>query len=429
MHHVIIGNGIAGVSAAFRIRQNDPDARITMISGESTYHYARPALMYVFMGHMRYRDTKPYEDRVWREKRIDLVRDWVVGIDTGAKALTLHRGDPIHYDRLLLATGSTPNRFGWPGQDLKGVQGLWGLPDLHELYANCEGLERAVIVGGGLIGIEFAEMLHARGIHVVFLVRERSYWANVLNAEESAIVNDVIREQGVELRLETELKEIVGDASGRVEAVITGDGERIACGLVGLTAGVGPNIDLAREHGIACGRGVLVDWHLRASAPDVFAAGDCAELVTPDGERNLVQQVWYTGKMQGEVVGDVMTGRDRRYEQVLWYNSAKFFDLEYQTYGRVNMRVENERNLYWEHADRRHALRVVYTDDAGVIGIQTMGIRYRHRVCEAWIRAGRPVEYVLEHLHEANFDPEFFPRHEADIRRALSAQCRPAEAV
>ena len=116
MHVAVIGNGITGVSAALRVRSKRPDWRITIVSGESDYHYARPALMYIFMGHMRYADTKPYPDSFWREERIDLVRDWVTEIDSEGKRLILHRGAPLAYDRLLLATGSKPNRFGWPGQ-------------------------------------------------------------------------------------------------------------------------------------------------------------------------------------------------------------------------------------------------------------------------------------------------------------------------
>ena len=183
------------------LRELRPDWRITLISGESTYHYSRPALMYVYMGHMRYEDTKPFPDALWKEKRIDLVRAWVTGIDTAAKRLALHEGGPIEYDRLLVATGSVSNKFGWPGQDLDGVQGLWGLMDLKRLYETTKRAKSAVIVGGGLIGIELGEMLHSRGIHVTFLVRERSYWSNILPAEESAMVNREIERHGLDAEL------------------------------------------------------------------------------------------------------------------------------------------------------------------------------------------------------------------------------------
>jgi NADPH-dependent 2,4-dienoyl-CoA reductase/sulfur reductase-like enzyme len=427
LHVAIIGNGITGVSAALRIRARRPDWRITLISGESRYHYSRPALMYVFMGHMRYEDTKPFEDSFWQEQRLDLVRGWVRSIDFDGKTLRMHQGPPITWDRLLIATGSKSNRFGWPGQDLDGVQGLWGLFDLKRLEENVRHARHAVITGGGLIGIELAEMLHSRGVQVTFLVREESYWDNVLPREESGMINRHIAEHGLGLRLRTEMKSIEDDGNGRACAVVTGDGERIDCQLVGLTAGVSPNVDLVKDSPLSVGRGILVDWSLRTKLEDVYAAGDCAELETEGDARNVIQQVWYTGKLQGEVAGDVIAGEERTYDPGIWFNSAKFLDLEYQTYGRVNMHVPGERNLYWEHPGGKHAVRVVH-DGEGVLGFNVMGIRWRHEVCEAWLRAKAPVERVLADLGRANFDPELYRRFERDVARAFREQLEGQEA-
>jgi len=380
--------------------------------------------MYVWMGHVSYRDTKPYEDSYWEEQRLDLVRDWVTGLDVGRRELRLHRGGTLAWDKLLIATGSKSNRFGWKGQDLAGVQGFYDLMDLELLRENTRGCRRAVIVGGGLIAIELAEMLHFQGIEVTFLVREGSYCDSFLPAEESEMVNRVIREHGFDLRLTAQLGEILDDGHGRVGGVLTDDGERIDCQLVGLTAGVSPNIDLLRGTAVETARGVLVDRSFRTSAPDVFAAGDCAE-VRVDGGRTLVQQVWYTARAQGALAGEVVAGEQRCYEPGIWFNSAKFLDLEYQVYGRVNRGVSGERSLFWEHPDHRHAVRIVHLDGK-VIGLNLMGIRYRHPVCESWIREERPVGYVLEHLAEAAFDPELFARHEEAIvesfRRQLSGE-------
>lgn len=420
MHVAILGNGITGVSAALRLRAKQPTWRITLVSGESSHHYSRPALMYVFMGHMRYADTKPFEDSFWSEQRLDLVRGWVTRIDLEAKRLELHGQPPLAWDKLLIATGSKPNRFGWPGQDLGGVQGLWGLQDLQTLQASCAGARAAVVVGGGLIGVELAEMLHSRGLAVTFLVRERSYWSRVLPAQESAMVNREIERHGVELRLGAELAAIEDDGRGRAAAVRTTAGERIACQIVGLTTGVAPNLDVVRDTPIRCRRGVLVDAMLRTSVPDVLAAGDCAELERA-GEPSLVQQVWYTGKQQGELAGDVLAGLERRYEPGIWFNSAKFFDLEYQTYGRVNLDVPGERSLYWERADGRAALRIVHV--AGrVIGFNLMGMRWRHALAERWIAEGATLTQVLPRLGEANFDPELFKRHEPEMAAAFARQ-------
>ncbi len=422
LHIVIIGNGITGVSAAQKARELDPDCRITLISGESTYHYSRPALMYIFMGHMRYQDTKPYEDSYWQKQRFDLLRDWVVGIDAKDQKLKLHKNGELYYDRLLIATGSKPNKFGWPGQDLVGVQGLWDLMDLQSLYERAPAIRRGVIVGGGLIGIELGEMLHSRGIPVTFLVRESSYWSNVMPAEESAMINRAIEAEGFDLRLNSELEKIVDNGSGEAAGIVTKSGESIDCEFVGLTAGVSPNVDLPQAAGLDVGRGILVDWQLRTHHENIFAAGDCAEIENEGDTRNTIQQVWYTGKMQGWIAGENMVGGSLTYDPGLWYNSAKFLHLEYQTYGWVPPSSNRENSLYWEHPSGQQAIRFVHNERGEVTGINLMGIRYRHEVCERWILEKQPLPYVLDHLAEANFDPEFFRHHEKSIVSALKEQ-------
>jgi len=425
---LIIGNGVTGVTAALTIRELQPDWDITIVSEESEFFFSRTALMYIYMGHMRLEDTRPHEKDFWHRKRLDLLQAQVTGIDTAARQVRLDDSRTIGYDQLLIATGSQSNRFGWPGQDLDGVQGLYSLQDLARLEAESPRIRRGVIVGGGLIGIELAEMLHSRGVEVTILARESSYWNNILPQAESELINDVIRENGVDLRLGSELGEIIDDGTGRACAVVTGAGERIECQFVGLTAGVSPNLTALTGSSIPTGRGVLVDTGFRTAVPGVFAAGDCAEIVAPEGGRNRFEQLWYTGKMHGRVVGTNMAGGDVEYDRGIWFNSAKFFDLEWHTYGQVPGALAEpdpgpERSLYWQHADRRHAFRLVM-DQGVVIGFNAMGIRFRHRICERWIAEQRPAAYVLEHLQGAVFDPEFQRKYVAEIAVSLQEQKR-----
>ena len=117
-----------------------------------------------------------------------------------------------------------------------------------------------------------------------------------------------------------------------------------------------------------------------------------------------------------------MAGQQSVYDPGIWYNSAKFFDLEYQTYGMVkNVPVEEESNFYWEHPDHSRSIRIV-TRDGAVCGINVMGLRYSHRVCESWVAEGRSLDYVLDHLGDANFDPEFYEKCEAEIIREIRKQ-------
>src|SRR5690606_36982357 len=158
---VIIGNGIAGITAARHIRKKS-NFDITVVSGESDFFYSRTALMYIYMGHMKYEHTKPYEDWFWKKNKIDLVRDWVEEVDGTQQILQLRSGKSLPYDTLIIATGSKPNSFQIPGIDAQGVQSLVSLQDLALMESNTKNIREAVIVGGGLIGVEMAEMLLSR---------------------------------------------------------------------------------------------------------------------------------------------------------------------------------------------------------------------------------------------------------------------------
>ena len=421
-HIVIIGNGISGVTAARHIRKRS-DHRITIISAETDHFFSRTALMYIYMGHMKYEHTKPYADSFWEKNRIELIRAYVTSVHPESKEIHLANRKKIAYDKLLLAVGSRSNRFGWPGQDLHGVQGLYSFQDLQTLEKFAPDKKvcpRAVIVGGGLIGIELAEMLSSRNIPVTFLVRESSFWNGVLPPGESEMLNRHIRDHHIDLRLSSNLKEILPDENGKVRAIVIAEtGEEIPCRFVGLTAGVSPNIDFLKDSGIKLGKGILVNRFLETSIKDIYAIGDCAEQIENIGSRPTVEAVWYTGKKMGETVAQTICGDPREYDPGHWFNSAKFFDIEYQTYGWVFAnKKEYEAHFHWKHSDDTKCITIAYhKDTTEFLGINTFGIRMRHEVFDRWLQEKRKVSYVIEHLKEANFDPEFYTRFETEIHR------------
>jgi NADPH-dependent 2,4-dienoyl-CoA reductase/sulfur reductase-like enzyme len=369
------------------------------------------------MGHMKYENTKPYEDWFWKKNRIELVKDYVEKVDSESKKLILRNRGNFKYDILVIASGSKSNKFGWPGQDLKGVQGLYSFQDLELMEQNSKGIKHAVIVGGGLIGIEMAEMLLTRKIGVTILVRENEFWSNVLPIQEANLISRHVRSHHVDLRLNTELKEIQSDGNGKVKSIVTNKGETIDCQFVGITVGVSPNIDFLKGSGIATKRGVLVNEFLETNVPDVYALGDCVERKYDLPGRRNIEQVWYTGRMMGEVVAQTICGEKAKYEPGPWFNSAKFFDIEYQTYGNVwNELKSNEMEFYWEHTSGVKCVHVVWDKITNqFLGINTFGIRMRHECFDKWLREKRSIDFVMEHLVEANFDPEFFSRHEDEI--------------
>lgn len=422
MHIAIIGNGISGITAARHIRKHS-NHKISVISSETDHFFSRTALMYIYMGHMRYKETKPYEDHFWEKNRINLIRDYVHSINFKGKKLQL-KNQEISYDKLILAVGSTPNKFGWPGQDLDGVQGLYAYQDVETMEHWSKDLKHAVIVGGGLIGIEMAEMFLSRKIPVTFLVREKSYWNGVLPSEESAMINRHIEAHHADLKLSTELKEILPDKNGRVRAVITNKGEEIECQFVGLTAGVHPNINFLKDSELALAKGILVNEYLETNIPDVYAIGDCAQMQNPRKGRRPIEAVWYTGRMMGETVAHTICKKKTVYNPGIWFNSAKFFDIEYQVYGDVPAKLpEDYKTLYWEHPEGNRAIRILYHKNTNeVVGFNLMGIRYRHEVCEQWLANKTHIEEVLQHLSLANFDPEFYSTYEKDLVQKYNQQ-------
>ncbi|MCH2033844.1 MAG: FAD-dependent oxidoreductase [Tenacibaculum sp.] len=419
-HIVIIGNGVSGVTAARHIRKLS-DKKITIISSETPHFFSRTALMYIYMGHMKFENTKPYEDWFWSKNRIELKQARVASIDANNKNLILENNESFAYDKLIIATGSKPNKFGWPGQDLNGVMGMYHKQDLDSLekYApNNKVCKRAVIVGGGLIGIELAEMLHSRNIPVTFLVREKSFWNGVLPDEESEMINKEIVDNHIDLRLGVNLKEIKSDEKGQVKSIVIAEtGEEIECNVVGLTAGVSPNIEFVKSSEIETNRGVLVNRSLETNIKDVYAIGDCAEQREAIGQRRPIEAVWYTGRMMGETVAQTICGNPTEYKPGHWFNSAKFIDIEYQTYGWVWAKPrENEARFFWQHKDGKMAIHLNFDKDSKeFIGINTFGIRMRHEFFDKVLTEKKSVNHVLEHLADANFDPEFYKQYEQEI--------------
>lgn len=413
---IIIGNGIAGTTLARNIRKNSTHP-ILIISKESDYFFSRTALMYVYMGHLKWEHLEPYEKGFWQQNNINLLKAEVTQIKPQEKIIALANGQHLSYNSLVLATGSTPNKFGWKGQDLEGVQGLYTKQDLEQLTANTPNIKQAVVVGGGLIGIELAEMLHSRGIGVTFLVREDSFWNKVISPHEGDMIEKHILAHGIDLKMSTNLVEIVANEKGQATAIITDQRETLPCQMVGLTAGVRPNIDFLKNSDLEMNRGILVDQHLATNLPDIYAIGDCAELRAPLPHRNAIEAVWYVGRMMGETLAQSLTGNLSPYTPGHWFNSAKFFDIEYQTYGQISpLATQEENHFCWKHPEKNCMVRLAYHPKSRLfLGINTFGIRMRHEVFDQWLNDQTSIETVMENLSQANFDPEFYTQYEPQI--------------
>jgi NADPH-dependent 2,4-dienoyl-CoA reductase/sulfur reductase-like enzyme len=376
--------------------------------------------MYIFAGQTTLRDTEPYDRKLYERMGFTRVSRRVASVDPGARRLVFGDGSSLEYDRLLLAVGSEGRPAPWPGSNGPGVHHFVTLRDLEGLDRDARTGGRAVVIGGGLIGVEAAEILHDRGLHVTFVIRENWYFPLALDEKEAGLVTEHLRNEGVDVRFGVNVKEILRGEGGGPRAVVLETGDDVPCDLVVCAIGVVPNTRFLEGSGLALSKGgaIEVDEALRASLPGVWAAGDCANVTWADGSRRP-EQLWYTARDQGRVVARSMLGDEVAYRRGAWYNSAKFFDLEWTTAGFVPVLLNwdntpldpgPEVKSWFQRVPGRFVSQRVVTKGDRVVGFNMLGSRWDHEPLLRWIHERRGLDYVLEHLHEAQFDEEFMPR-------------------
>ena len=412
-HYVIIGNGVAGVEAALTLRERyRPErAAITIISKESDYFFSRTALMYAYMEQLQRRDLEPYERGMWAKQRIALVRDEVIDLDAQARQVTLRAGGPLGYDKLLLAVGASPRALDFQGaQTLKeGLVHFVSMQDLEECERLTWTTREAVVVGGGLIGVELVECLRHHGAQVSFLIREPWYWPAALCREEGEHVMAHMRAHGVDVRPQTQLEAASADEQGRVREVTTSRGDALPCQLLGVCVGVAPSIGWLQgvKTPPAMERGITVDRAFATSLEGVWAAGDCVQIDQGPDQPALTETIWYAAKRHGRLAAQSMMGDQVSYSSPLFYNSSKFFEIEYTTVGKVTGLSAQERSIYRRSPDRDVSVRVVVDERDQVIGFNMLGSRWNHRLLMRWILERRTWAEVEPWLPQAQFDVEF----------------------
>jgi NAD(P)H-nitrite reductase large subunit len=300
--HVLIGSGPGAMSAAETIRSRDDGAEIVVLGAEPHGYYSRPGLAYYLAKEVPEERLFPFTHQDIARLNVRLLLERAVHIDPAAHLVTVEGGRELPYDRLLVATGSRAIPAKAPGVQLDGVVKLDDMDDARDLIRKSRHAKAAVVVGGGITALEIVEGLRARRVHVHYFMRKDRYWGNVLSESESHIVEQGLRARGVQIHYFTELARILGQ-KGRVAAVETDSGEQIPCDLVAVAVGVLPQKELAEAAGLDCGRGVLVDEHLRSSDDDIFAAGDVAEVCDALTDRRALEVLWSSAVAKGRIAG------------------------------------------------------------------------------------------------------------------------------
>lgn len=335
MKHIIIGGVAGGATAAARIRRADEQAEIVLLEKGKYISYANCGLPYYIGGTIADRDKLFVQtpQSFGRRFNIDVrVQHEVTGIDTATKTVTVRKDDGTqyteHYDRLLLSPGASPVRPPLPGIDLDGIFTLRNVNDTDTIkqYLATHQVRNAVVVGGGFIGLEMAENLHAAGAQVSIIEMADQVMAPV-DFSIASQVHRHLMDKGVDLYLQQGVERFERDGS-RLR-VVYGGGQSLVADLVLLSIGVRPDTLLARQAGIALGeRGIKVDAYLQTSAEDVYAVGDAIEFEHPLTHKPWLNFLANPANRQGRIVADNMVfGNTTEYEGAIGTSIAKVFDI------------------------------------------------------------------------------------------------------
>ena len=275
---VVVGNGMAGCRLIEEILERDPDRyAITIFGAEPRFNYNRIQLSPVLAGEKSYADIVINDEAWYRDNSVALhLGRKVERLDTRRRVVEVEGGLAVPYDKLILASGSDPIRLPLPGADLKGVVTFRDLDDVEAMVAAADAGGRAVVIGGGLLGLEAAYGLARRGmrpvvVHLMDVLMERQ-----LDSAAGFLLQQALAERGVETILQANSRQILGE-DGRVAGLELEDGRVLPCELLVMAVGIRPNAAIARAGGLQVGRGVVVDDQMRTSDPQVFAIGECAE--------------------------------------------------------------------------------------------------------------------------------------------------------
>lgn len=334
MSYVIIGAGVAGFSAIEAIRAADAAGEIIMLSDDPHGFYSRPGLAYYLTGEL---DGKALYSRAkddYRKLNFSFLNARARKINRAEKKLEIEGQPALVYDKLLIATGARAIPLQVPGANLQGVMKLDHFADANNILAFAKRGRTAVVVGGGITALELTEGLLARGMKVHYLLRGDRYWSNVLDQRESQTVEARLQEEGVTLHHHTELAEIIGK-SNRVAGVRIANGQVITCDMVAYAVGIAPRMELAQECGLECERGILANEHLQTNDPDVFAAGDVAQVYDPLSGRSVIDSLWNPAREQGQVAGWNMAGRRSAYLKSAPFNVTRLAGLTTTIIGAV----------------------------------------------------------------------------------------------
>jgi 3-phenylpropionate/trans-cinnamate dioxygenase ferredoxin reductase component len=339
---VIVGGGLGGAKAAEALREKGFDGKVVLLADEEYLPYERPPLSKEFLaGKKSLADFTVHDSDWYRDNKIDLrVGTEASAIDRNTRTVALSDGTEIPYDKLLLATGSRARRLPIPGADSTGVHHLRKIGDAENLDTALKEGSSLAIVGAGWIGLEVAASARERGVDVTVVETAKAPLIGAVGEEVGNVFATLHRDHGVDLRLETEVKEVTTD-DGKATGLTLGDGSTVDADRVLIAVGAQPNIELADEAGLSTGDGgVLVDASLRTSDGDIYAVGDIAAAEHPLFEERIRTEHWANALKQPAVAVAGMLGEPGEYSELPYFFTDQYdLGMEYAGHAPGSNRV------------------------------------------------------------------------------------------
>ncbi|MBB5872558.1 3-phenylpropionate/trans-cinnamate dioxygenase ferredoxin reductase subunit [Allocatelliglobosispora scoriae] len=328
---VIVGASLAGAKAAETLRAEGFTGRVVLIGSETERPYERPPLSKGYLQGAEPRDKIYVHDPDWyAEQQVELwLGRTVTGIDPAEHAVVVDGTERLHYDKLLLATGSRARRLDVPGAEAQGVLSLRSAEESDALLAALKTGGEVLIVGAGWIGLEVAAAARSHGCNVTVVELDWAPLRRVLGDEIGKIIRDLHEANGVAFRFGIGVRSL-GDLDGHVRSVLLDDGTEIAADVVVVGVGIQPAAELALAAGLAVDNGIVVDASLRTADPDIYACGDVASSFRPSIDRHLRVEHWSNALDGGPAAARSMLGQDVAYDPVPYFFTDQFnLGMEY----------------------------------------------------------------------------------------------------
>ncbi len=337
--YVIIGNGVAGTTAAENIRKNDKEGRITMVTEEGLPFYYRVRLNEYISGDVTEQDLIAKKDKWYREQDIELKTGTrITGADSTEKNIITDNNQRLSYDRLLVATGSHSFIPPIKGSEKKGVFAIRSIQDVRNISDWVKDIEEVVLIGGGLLGLEAGNALRKLEKKVMVVEFFPRLLPRQLDQDGAKRLQGIMEGMGFSFRLGAKTEEITG--ADKVQGVSLEGGEELSAEMVIISAGVRPNLEMAESLGLDQDKGIVVDEHLKTNKPDVYAAGDVAAF------KGMPYGIWPAAMEQGEIAGINMAGGDKAYGGTTLSTTLKVVGIDLASAGNIDAENEFESRVF-----------------------------------------------------------------------------------